>query len=200
MNKKENKKEKGENEIFERFSPLGYRISLIVVFLILLSLIYIAYITNGKERSLKDKLSIQFEVYQQFDYNFNQTIAIPIEYYCLATEQDGKKIFVSKNDKFLSYQATLNSKKNSKDVSWKSEEEIYVFDAVDHCIKLAIGRKRNVELGIRINGDKPIPYSDEMFYRVPLSDRVTLAYLDIVNMKNNDVLYALRIQALSSIK
>ena len=114
MNKKENKKEKGENEIFEKFSPLGYRISLIVVFLILLSLIYIAYITNGKERSLKDKLSIQFEVYQQFDYNFNQTIAIPIEYYCLATEQDGKKVFVSKNDKFLTYQAALNSKKNLK--------------------------------------------------------------------------------------
>ena len=197
MNKKE--KEKGENEIFEKFSPLGYRISLIVVFLILLSLIYIAYITNGKEKILKDKLSVQFEVYQQFDY-FNQNIAIPIEYYCLATEQDGKKIFVSKNDKFLSYQAALNSKKNSKDVSLKSEEEIYVFDAVDHCIKLAIGRKRNVELGIRINGDKPIPYSDEMFYKVPLSDRVTLAYLDIVNMKTNDVLYALKIQALLNSK
>ena len=194
--------------IFEKSSPWGLKIIVIVMFLIAGLFVYCLYLYSNNLRERQKKILAQYEIYSPIEFGDRMVIS-PTESYLGVMMKNGEKAFVKRTEDFLYFQTKPYNKNSlfSKFDNNESQTEkgIYLIEEGIYYLKLDITSFEELNIAVSADDSQEYVYyfnkdflSSTGFLKVHLTKEKPISEIKIKNLKTNKEMYNMKIQLLSS--
>ena len=194
--------------IFEKSSPWGLKIIVIVMFLIAGLFVYCLYLYSNNLRERQKKILAQYEIYSPIEFGDRMVIS-PTESYLGVMMKNGEKAFVKRTEAFFYFQTKPYNKNSlfSKFDNNESQTEkgIYLIEEGIYYLKLDITSFEELNIAVSADDSQEYVYyfnkdflSSTGFLKVHLTKEKPISEIKIKNLKTNKEMYNMKIQLLSS--